>query len=180
MQGVTDVPRLDEALEAYGRIIVTEFAPTWPAVRELLGEGGDRYIEMAMGRTPPASAAELVKLMGSWLNIRRSWAEFLHEYPLLVGPVFTEPPVEPGLESRDRAGRDRVGTAMRPCTVTSFVGVPAVAVPTGVTDGLPSGVQIVGRAFREDLRLAAAQEIENRLGVLTPIDPRPKAPAVTR
>ncbi|MEV5747073.1 amidase [Actinoallomurus sp. NPDC052308] len=170
---VTDVPRLDEALEAYGRITVTEFAPTWPSVRTLLGEGGDRYIEMAMERTPPASAAELVKLMGSWLNIRRSWFEFLHEYPLVVGPVFTEPPVEPGLESRDRAGRDRVGAGMRLCTVTSFVGVPGVAVPTGVTDGLPSGVQIVGRAFREDLCLAAAQEIEDRLGVLTPIDPRP-------
>ncbi|GAA4612608.1 amidase family protein [Actinoallomurus liliacearum] len=170
---VADVPRLDETLEAYGRITVTEFAPTWPVVRTLLGEGGDRYIEMAMERTPPASAAELVKLMGSWLNIRRSWSEFLHEYPLLVGPVFTEPPVEPGLESRDRAGRDRVGAGMRLCTVTSFVGVPGVAVPTGVTDGLPSGVQIVGRAFREDLCLAAAQEIEDRLGVLTPIDPRP-------
>lgn len=80
MQEVTDVPRLDEALDAYGRITVTEFAPTWPAVRKLLGEGEDRYIEMAMEQTPPASAAELVKLMGSWLNIRRSWAEFLHEY----------------------------------------------------------------------------------------------------
>ncbi|MEV5710187.1 amidase [Actinoallomurus sp. NPDC052274] len=170
---VADVPRLDEALEAYGRITVTEFAPTWPVVRTLLGEGGDRYIEMAMERTPPASAAELVKLMGSWLNIRRSWFEFLQEYPLLVGPVFTEPPVEPGLESRDRAGRDRVGAGMRLCTVTSFVGVPGVAVPTGVADGLPAGVQIVGRAFREDLCLAAAQQIEDRLGGLTPIDPRP-------
>jgi amidase len=33
-------------------------------------------------------------------------------------------------------------------------------------------VQIVGRAFREDLCLAAAQAIEDRLGVLTPVDPR--------
>jgi len=171
---VTDVPRLDEALDAYGRITATEFAPAWPAVRKLLGEGGDRYIGMAMERTPPAGAAELVKLMGTWLNIRRSWAEFLHGYPLLVGPVFTEPPVEPGLESRDQAGRDRVGAGMRLCTVTSFAGVPGVAVPTGVTDGLPCGVQIIGRAFREDLCLGAAQEIENRLGVLTPVDPRPE------
>ncbi|MFF5808193.1 amidase [Streptomyces sp. NPDC012746] len=169
---VRDVPRLDEALEAYGRITVTEFAPTWPVVRGLLGEGGDRYIAMAMERTPPATAAELVKLMGTWLNIRRSWAEFLDAYPLLLGPVFTEPPVEPGLESRDRAGRDRVASAMRLCTVTSFVGVPAVAVPTGLADGLPSGVQIVGRAFREDLCLGAAQALEDRLGVLTPVDPR--------
>ncbi|MFB7667767.1 amidase [Kitasatospora sp. NPDC056138] len=169
---VPDVPRLDEALDAYGRITVTEFAPTWPVVRGLLGEGGERYIEMTMERTPPASADEFMKLMGSRLNIRRSWAEFLHEYPLLLGPSFTEPPVEPGLESRDRAGRDRVGSGMRLCTVTSFVGVPAVAVPTGTADGLPSGVQIVGRAFREDLCLAAAQAIEDRLGVLTPVDPR--------
>lgn len=167
-----DVPRLDEALDAYGRIVVTEFARTWPVVRGLLGEGGDRYIGMAMERTPPASADAFMKLMGTWLNIRRSWAEFLDAYPLLLGPVFTEPPVEPGLESCDRAGRDRVASAMRLCTVTSFAGVPGVAVPTGVVDGLPTGVQVVGRAFREDLCLAAAQAIEDRLGVLTPIDPR--------
>lgn len=48
-----------------------------------------------------------------------------------------------------------------------------MAVPTGLVDGLPSGVQLVGRAFREDLCLAAAQAIEDRLGVLTPLDPRP-------
>ncbi|WP_405761272.1 amidase [Streptomyces sp. NBC_00045] len=169
---VADVPRMAEALEAYGRITVTEFARSWPVVRTLLGAGGDRYVAMMMEQTPPASSDELVELMGRWLNIRRSWAEFLHEYPLLLGPVFTEPPVEPGLESRDRAGRDRVGAGMRLCTVTSFVGVPAVAVPTGVVDGLPCGVQIVGRAFREDLCLDAAQAIEDRLGVLTPVDPR--------
>ncbi|MFJ3910648.1 amidase [Streptomyces vinaceus] len=169
---VADVPRMAEALDAYGRITVTEFAPSWPVVRTLLGPGGDRYIARAMERTPPASAGELVRLMGTWLGIRRSWAQFLDEYPLLLGPVFTEPPVEPGLESRDGAGRDRVAAGMRLCTVTSFVGVPAVAVPTGLADGLPCGVQLVGRAFREDLCLDAAQAVEDRLGVLTPVDPR--------
>ncbi|MGW6407527.1 amidase [Streptomyces vinaceus] len=169
---VADVPRMAEALDAYGRITVTEFAPSWPVVRTLLGPGGDRYIARAMERTPPASAEELVRLMGTWLGIRRSWARFLDEYPLLLGPVFTEPPVEPGLESRDGAGRDRVAAGMRLCTVTSFVGVPAVALPTGLADGLPCGVQLVGRAFREDLCLDAAQAVEDRLGVLTPVDPR--------
>lgn len=177
---VEDVPRLDEALEAYDRITVTEFAPAWPVVRTLLGEGGDRYIGMVMERTPPATAAEFMKLMGAWLGIRRSWAEFLDEYPLLLGPVFTEPPVEPGLESRDAEGRERVGAGMRLCTATSFVGVPGVAVPTGVTDGLPSGVQLIGRAFREDLCLTAAQEVEDRLGVLAPVDPRSVVPTAVR
>ncbi|MFF2195855.1 amidase [Streptomyces sp. NPDC058157] len=169
---VPDVPRLEETLDAYDRITCTEFAPAWPAVRTLLGEGGDRYIQLAMERTPPATAAELVGLTGTWLGIRRTWAEFLDTYPLVLGPSFTEPPVEPGLESRDQAGRDRVASGMRLCTATSFAGVLAVAVPTGLRDGLPSGVQIIGRAFREDLCLAAAQAVEDRLGVLTPVDPR--------
>lgn len=170
---VADVPRLDEALDVYGRITATEFAPAWPSVRKLLGEAGGRYIAMAMEQAPPATAAELVTLSGTWLSIRRSWAGFLGEYPLLLGPVFTEPPVEPGLESRDREGRARVAAGMRLCTATSFAGVPAVAVPTGMAGGLPAGVQVIGRAFREDLCLEAAQEIEDRLGTLTPVDPRP-------
>ncbi|MFG2916753.1 amidase [Kitasatospora sp. NPDC048298] len=171
---IPDVPRLDEAYETYHRLPVSEFAPTWPAVRQLLGEGGDRYIELTMRSAPPADVAGLVRLMSARMGIRRSWAEFLHEYPLVLGPVFTEPPVEPGLESRDQAGRDRVASAMRLCSVTSLVGVPAVAVPTGLdADGLPTGVQLIGRAFREDLCLTAAQAVEDRLGTLTPIDPRP-------
>ncbi|MFJ1796339.1 amidase [Kitasatospora griseola] len=168
---VPDVPRFDEAYDAFHKLTVAEFTPSWPVVRQLLGEGGDRFIDFAMRRTPQLDAAGLIALMGTWMNIRRSWAEFLEEYPLLLGPVFTEPPVEPGLESRDQESRDRVASAMRLCSLTSFVGAPAVAVPTGLTDGLPTGVQLVGRSFREDLCLAAAQHLEDRLGVLSPVGP---------
>ena len=52
------------------------------------------------------------------------------------------------------------------------LGLPAMAVPTGVGDGLPVGVQIIGPRFREDLCLAAAEAIEARVPRLTPIDPR--------
>ncbi|MFF2628583.1 amidase [Kitasatospora griseola] len=168
---VPDVPRFDEAYDAFHQLTVAEFTPSWPVVRQLLGPGGDRFIDFAMRRTPQLDAAGLIALMGTWMNIRRSWAEFLAEYPLLLGPVFTEPPVEPGLESRDQESRDRVASAMRLCSLTSLVGAPAVAVPTGPADGLPTGVQLVGRPFREDLCLAAAQQLEDRLGVLSPVEP---------
>jgi amidase len=45
---------------------------------------------------------------------------------------------------------------MRLCTATTFVGVPAVAVPTGVADGQPLGVQVIGPQYREDLCFQAA------------------------
>ena len=55
------------------------------------------------------------------------------------------------------------------------LGLPGVAVATGVVDGLPVGVQLVGPRFREDLVLAAAEAIEARTTArapLTPLDPR--------
>ncbi|MEE4422673.1 amidase [Streptomyces bugieae] len=170
---VADVPRLDEALEAYARMTRTEFATTWPVVKPLLGEGGHRYIERGMAEAAPVGLTEYLRLTGVRMGIQRAWAQFLEEYPLVLGPVFTEPPFAPGEEVRDDEGYRRVQSAMRLCTATSFVGVPAVAVPTGVVEGLPYGVQLIGRSYREDLCLEAAEAVERRLGVLTPIDPRP-------
>ncbi|ASU84163.1 indole acetimide hydrolase [Nocardiopsis gilva YIM 90087] len=171
VEEVADVPRLEEALAAYGSMLMTEFAPSWPVVKTLLGEGGHRYIEMSTAKEGPVDAAEYQRLTGVHLSLRRAWARFLDEYPLVLGPVFTEPPVPPGLESRDEAGHERVSTAMRLCSATSFVGVPAVAVPTGLAAGLPTGVQLIGRPYREDVCLDAAAAVEERLGVLTPTSP---------
>ena len=61
---------------------------------------------------------------------------------------------------------------MRMAMAVNALGLPAVAVPVGIGDGLPHAVQVIGPRFREDLCLDAAQAIEDRLGVLTPIDPR--------
>jgi len=44
--------------------------------------------------------------------------------------------------------------------------------PTGVSDGLPVGVQLFAQRFREDLLLDAAEVVEGRAGLFTPIDPR--------
>ena len=57
-------------------------------------------------------------------------------------------------------------------TAVNALGLPAVAVPVGIGDGLPQAVQVIGQRYREDLCLEAAEAIEERLGILTPIDPR--------
>jgi amidase len=45
-------------------------------------------------------------------------------------------------------------------------------VPTGVVDGLPTGVQITAGRHREDLCLDAAAAVEAAAPMPTPIDPR--------
>ncbi|MDI3281820.1 amidase [Polyangium sp. 15x6] len=169
---VQDVPRLEDALSAYGQMIMTEFSLIWPRLKTILPASSLPYIEMSMERSKPVDLAGYLRLTSVRLGIQRDWARFFLEYPLVLGPVFTEPPVAPGLESSGPEGHARVTSGMRLCTATSFVGVPAVAVSAGLFGGMPQGVQIIGAMYREDLCLDAAQAIEERIGRLTPIDPR--------
>ncbi|MFD9736457.1 amidase family protein [Umezawaea sp. NPDC059074] len=156
-------PRMADALDAYSGLILTEFARTWPAVRDLLGPEASRYLELSMRRREPTDLAGYLALTGVLLGIRRAWGEFLDDRPLLLGPVSTVPSFEPDQESRDAEEFDRYTHAISLCSVSSLVGVPAVAVPTGLADGFPVGVQLIGRMYREDTCLDAAELLERAL-----------------
>ncbi|WP_308416753.1 amidase family protein [Streptomyces sp. AJS327] len=162
-------PMLEETLEAYGQLVMTEFSGSWPRIRTCLDEEEHRYIEFGMARTAPVGLAEYLRLTGTRLSVRRAWAEFQREYPLMLGPVSTEPAFPPGLEARDAEGHRRVTQAISLCSVTSFAGLPSAAVSGGVFGGLPQGVQLIGRVFREDLCLDAAAAVEARIGRLAPV-----------
>jgi Asp-tRNA(Asn)/Glu-tRNA(Gln) amidotransferase A subunit family amidase len=82
-----------------------------------------------------------------------------------------EPPVMDAYRSW-RTGEEvrAITDSMRLTVAANKPGLPAVAVPVGVASGLPLGVQVIGPRYREDLCLEAAEAIEARLGVITPID----------
>jgi amidase len=62
---------------------------------------------------------------------------------------------------------------MAPVTPANLLGLPCACVPAGRDEatGLPIGVLLTGGRFREDLCLEAAEAVEARLGLPTPIDP---------
>jgi amidase len=104
-------------------------------------------------------------------SLLRAWGEFQQEHPLIVAPIGTDSPFEAGTDLDE----GRVAATIRGLRMTLAVnalGLPAVALPVGVGDGLPQAVQVIGPRYREDLCLAAAAALEERVGVITPIDPR--------
>lgn len=104
-------------------------------------------------------------------RLLRAWSEFQETRPLIVAPIATEPPFEAGTDLEEGRVAETIRT-MRMTIAVNALGLPAVALPVGVANGLPQAVQVIGPRYREDVCLDAAQAIEDRVGILTPIDPR--------
>ena len=70
------------------------------------------------------------------------------------------------------AETDSLRRIQRLLITVNLLGLPAAAVPTGLSNGIPLGVQIITSRYREDLCLDAAEAIEAQCGLDTPIDLR--------
>ena len=106
-------------------------------------------------------------------SLMRAWGEFQQEHPLILAPIYTDIPFE-AAKGYSPAEVAEIVHGLRMTTAINALGLPAVALPVGVSDGLPQAVQLIGPRFREDLCLDAAAALEDRVGIITPIDPRPE------
>jgi amidase len=103
-------------------------------------------------------------------SLLRAWGEFQESHPLIAAPIYTGIPFGAGTDLADGAV---AGTIRGMCMAIAVnaLGLPAVALPVGIADGLPQAVQVIGPRYREDLCLDAAAALEDRLGIITPVDP---------
>ena len=122
---------------------------------------------------PPLDLYGFGRALARRATLLRAWMMFFEEYPLVLMPVSCEPPFPAGFDRGDEAALIRLVVAQRPQFPPAVLGLPAISVPTGVVDGVPIGVQLIAGRFREDLCLDAAEAIEARAPMPTPIDPRP-------
>jgi amidase len=114
----------------------------------------------------PYRGRDLMLAMARRAKHVRAWTVFLHEHPLVLTPFLPTPPFR---WNRDEEGvegaREVLGAAIYSYSM-NLMGLPAGNVPAHFADGLPIGVQIVGRRFREDQILDACAVVERRAGVM--------------
>lgn len=115
---------------------------------------------------PPFEGEDLIRGLARRSHYVRQWTLFLQEHPLVLTPFLPTPTYA---ADRDAQGRDGVmevlGAAVYSYSM-NFMGLPAGNIAASYNDGLPIGVQIVGRRFREDMILDACEAIESRVGVM--------------
>jgi amidase len=139
-----------------------------------MGADAMAFINNCVQAVPPVvDAAAWSHLMVERDGIARAWSTFMADRPLLLSPTWTQLPFEHGFDSATPAGTVATNELTRPVVPANLLGLPSACVPAGRDEGtgLPIGVLITGRRLREDLCLDAAEAIEARLSLATPIDP---------
>ncbi|MDT7664433.1 MAG: amidase, partial [Pseudonocardiales bacterium] len=129
----------------------------------LLGADLARYL--AAG--PTGHRGDTPRIASRRDAIRGEVLGFLAERPVLLLPVASVPAPPPGPEAVVDGRRVPFGRLGSSCRAISVLGLPAAVVPVGRSaEGLPIGVQVVGRPFHDHEVLAVAALLEQ----LSPVD----------
>jgi amidase len=146
------------------------------SLRPFLKESGDpgieRFIEAWFSLKGEADLPTYLGALAERDTILRAWTIFMETYPIILMPSCPEIAVPVNVDMEGDAGAARMLEALRFQLILPVLGLPGLAVPTTPMSGLPMGVQVVSRRYREDLCLSAGEVIEAEAGCCTPIDPR--------
>lgn len=106
------------------------------------------------------------------VTLMRQWNDFFDKYPVLLCPNSGELPFPNNLDAESSDAFDRVLAAQLPQIAPPFLGLPGLAVTTGIlSDQTPVGIQLIGAKFREDSLLAAGADIAAAGPAFPPVNP---------
>jgi Asp-tRNA(Asn)/Glu-tRNA(Gln) amidotransferase A subunit family amidase len=192
---IRDAVRRAAALFEGSGFEVSEFAPAglerapnvwaflfaqWPGVemrKWLEGREAEAHWTLLefLPDSPAPSAQEILLNLATRDRLRAALLRQMEEVPVLLMPVSSIPAFR-HRERRWRVEGREIGLfqVMMPVVLANVLGLPAVTVPMGVTpDGLPVGVQLLGRPFEDEMLLEVAIRLEEARGVFVKTEPRP-------
>jgi amidase len=125
-----------------------------------------RLRQFLMGPQPSKSAAEFFGIAIQRDQFRIELANFMERYPIIICAPFCVTAFEHGaLEVELDGNKCPLFEASWPAVWVNCAGLPAAVVCGGRgRNGLPMGIQVVGRAFDEETVLAVARVLEQELG----------------
>ncbi|WP_118134239.1 amidase [Oceanicella sp. SM1341] len=166
-------PSLDEATELWIQVLGNEMLGGM--LDAIHAQGDDRlrnFVGLMTDRVKPLERAEFITAFSSRNTLLRRWLGFFEEWPLLLTACSWQRPYPLGHDQKPHAELGTLFSEMAPMTAPPILGLPGLAVPTGAEGGLPTGVQILGARFAENLMLSAGAVIEARAPAIRPVDPR--------
>lgn len=159
---------LERAIEVwwylFGPVIADAIKKGAAEQEELMSPMLREYVALA---TAEASLTYdgLLKACAERDAIREEILRQMEEVTVLVSPVSAGPAFRHGEGNWRRGERENYRDTMRYSQWLNLVGFPGVVVPMALSaEGLPIGVQVIGRPYEEELVLAVAEAIERGRG----------------
>ena len=163
-----ETPSIMKPAQAWFNVLASELDHfLGPSVREHGSEVIQDIFDNYQRIGTPVDTAGYQQAIADRTALTREWNIFLDRYPLLLCPFLMRStyPWDYDAQGFDQV-RDLFLSAIY-STGINYVGLPAGVLPIGYADGLPAGIQIVGRRYREDLILNAMQVVEESVGILS-------------
>ncbi|MDQ6666068.1 MAG: amidase, partial [Acidobacteriota bacterium] len=123
------------------------------------------FLKTALDQPAP-TAEQVVANLAIRDRMRTDLLGQMEQYPVLLTPPCGVTAF-PHRSRKWSAGDNSIGLfqAMMPSTYVNLLGLPAMAIPFGVSEeGLPVGIQLVGRPYEEELLLDIAVRLEKARG----------------
>jgi Asp-tRNA(Asn)/Glu-tRNA(Gln) amidotransferase A subunit family amidase len=163
---------LDRALEIwwffFGPVVAHLFGPTIEGHEEQLSPILREYLRYAAPENPVTVDA-IFSACAARDNIRAEILTQLQDFPILLSPVSSSPAFRHGEGTYRPDSPHCYRTSMRHSQWLNLAGCPGASVPVGISsEGLPIGVQVIGRPHGEELVLAVAERIEQARGPWQP------------
>lgn len=163
-------PELELVTETWLDVLAVDFLVLMPRIRSLVSRPVYDYV-MGLCRMSGAPDKPNSEIHATRSRLTRLWSGFFASYPVAIGPTWTQLPWRVDADLEPGTGARLALDTARFITPGNVLGLPSVALPTGVAYGLPTGIQIYADLWREDLCLEVAGIIEGGVDRPTPIEP---------
>jgi len=164
-------PELARVHDVWIHHLSADFKPLLGDMSAVMSDAPLEFLRLLCERADP-DALGLANIHSERNRLSRLWSEFFAAVPIIVGPIWTGPQFEHDADIDGVSGFELAIDLLRFISPANVLGLPSAAIPIGVTDGLPTGVQIYADRWRDDLALSGAEAIETVVGQICPIDPK--------
>src|SRR5712692_8307831 len=157
---------LERAIELwwffFGPAIAHLFQPSVTGQEEKLSAIFREYLQFA---EVPVTLDELLGACAERDVLRATILQQMRDVPILLSPVCTTTAFRHGEGTWQPGAKQCYRDTMRFSQWLNLAGFPGVSVPVSISaEGLPIGIQVIGRPFEEEFVLAVAERIENGRG----------------
>ena len=159
------LPDAEDAARIWGDLLFTETKVMMEdTIRATGSPQVNAWMDAFIDRFKVLELADYMQAIATRTALQRKWAHMFVDVDFVVTPTSLAPPFENDLDFKSLDQAEHIVNIQKPLYVVNLLGLPALALPTHVADGLPVGVQVIGPMHDDDAVLAAGALLEAELG----------------